>query len=227
MFFFTRRSENTSQPPNSDPNSDPNNPADSSSETSSDSDNSLDEAEIEAYLAAFRSQQSDDVSDSELDPKTNLKDVIEALETSETVRKNRERNDPRRIIPYDPFDFPRDPENWTEEDLREFWDNSANRITGTGWDPVFAEEDELDYVSEKLAKGKDAPVAPFYLPYRKPVPPVPDNNPAIKGPMDVIEELDRIEEFLKWVSYVFEDGSTYVQSLIPLLVLFHFSVLCK
>ena len=65
-------------------------------------------------------------------------------------------------------------------------------------------------IKEQIADGEEPPIAPFYLPYRKHYPPIPDNHYDIATPKDAIEELDRIEEFLKWVSYIFEDGSTYV-----------------
>ncbi|MCI28062.1 MORN domain protein, partial [Trifolium medium] len=118
---------------------------------------------------------------------------------------------------FNPFDFPPDKENWTEEDLRELWDDGNHTITGAGWDPEGADEEEWEYVLDMVDRGKEVPIAPFYLPYRKIIPPIPDNHSAIKSPTDLIEELDRIEEFLKWVSYIFEDGSSYVKK-IPLFI---------
>jgi hypothetical protein len=75
---------------------------------------------------------------------------------------------------------------------------------------VWADEEEWDIVREEIKAGRDPPIAPFYVPYRKPFPVIPDNHHDISNPKAVVEELDRIEEFLKWVSYVFEDGTTYV-----------------
>ncbi|KAJ8643986.1 hypothetical protein MRB53_005734 [Persea americana] len=40
-------------------------------------------------------------------------------------------------------------------------------------------------------------------------PAIPDNHFDITTPMVVVEEMDRIEEFLQWVSYIFADGSLY------------------
>lgn len=181
-------------------------PSDSDSDTSSDSED-YEETEIDAYLQAFRSLNSDEpIPDSELDPVRNYKDVMEALETSEEVKKMRERDDAIHIADRNPFDFPPDVEKWTEEDLRELWADGCNQIGGTGWDPAWAGKPEWKFVKNRI--GKDPPIAPFYLPYRKPLPPIPDNHPDIKGPTGVIEELDRIEEFLKWVSYMFKDGSS-------------------
>jgi len=193
------------------PTSDSKNPSDSDSDSSSDSEpETQDDPDVEAYLNAFISQNTvTSVPDSEFDPEQNFKDVMEAYH-SENVEKHYDKKARRKVQPRNPFDFPPDYENWKEEDLRELWDYGNNTITGTGWDPAFATPDEWEYVQWKHYKGQDVPIAPFYLPYRKPIPPIPTNLPTIKGPRDVIEELDRIEEFLKWVSYVFEDGSTYV-----------------
>ncbi|BBH05088.1 Membrane Occupation and Recognition Nexus repeat-containing protein, partial [Prunus dulcis] len=82
-------------------------------------------------------------------------------------------------------------------------------MTKPGWDPVWADEEEWDIVREEIKAGKDPPIAPFYVPYRRPYPAIPDDHHDISNPKAVIEELDRIEEFLKWVSYVFPDGSSY------------------
>ncbi|GAU35022.1 hypothetical protein TSUD_103450 [Trifolium subterraneum] len=211
MSFF-RRSQKPPQPPTSDspPTTDPKNPSDSDSDSEASSDSEPpDEAEIEAYLAAFRAEyQPETYDDSELDPEKNFKDVMEAFQ-SEKAKKKLERNARKRLEQFNPFDFPPDKENWTEEDLRELWDDGNNSITGAGWDPDGADEEEWDYVLDMVDNGKPVPIAPFYVPYRKNIPPIPDNHSAIKSPMDLIEELDRIEEFLKWVSYVFEDGTVW------------------
>lgn len=108
----------------------------------------------------------------------------------------------------DPFNFPPDKENWREEDLMELWGDAPAEMTKPGWDPKWAEEEELDVIDDMIRAGRDAPVAPFYVPYRKFYPVVPRNNRDIKTPKAVIEELDRIEEFLKWVSFIFRDGSS-------------------
>lgn len=108
------------------------------------------------------------------------------------------------------FDFPKDPENWMEQDLRELWADAPLEMTKPGWDPAFADEEDWDVVKDMYKAGKVPPIAPFYLPYRQPYPVVPDDHVDIATPKAVVEELDRIEEFLTWVSYVFEDGSSYV-----------------
>lgn len=108
------------------------------------------------------------------------------------------------------FDFPKDPENWMEQDLRELWADAPLEMTKPGWDPAFADEEDWDVVKDMYKAGKVPPIAPFYLPYRQPYPVIPDDHVDIATPKAVIEELDRIEEFLTWVSYVFADGSSYV-----------------
>lgn len=206
--FLLRRFQKPPPPPTSDSK----NPSDSDSDSSSDAESETpqEDLDIESYLNSFIAQNTEaPVPDSEFDPEQNFKGVIEAYH-SEKVEKYYEKKIRRKVQHHNPFDFPPDYENWKEEDLRELWDNGNNTITGTGWDPALATPEEWDYVKWKHYKGQDVPIAPFYLPYRKPIPPVPTNHSAIKGPKGVIEELDRIEEFLKWVSYVFEDGSTYV-----------------
>jgi len=207
--FLLRRFQKPPPPPTSDSK----NPSDSDSDSSSDAEsetNDNDNADIESYLNAFISQNTDTpIPDSEFDPEQNFKDVMEAY-NSEKVQNYYDRRARRKVQRSNPFDFPPDYENWKEEDLRELWDNGNNTITGTGWDPSLATPEEWEYVQWKHCKGQDVPIAPFYLPYRKPIPPEATTQFDIKNPRDVIEELDRIEEFLKWVSYVFEDGSTYV-----------------
>lgn len=108
------------------------------------------------------------------------------------------------------FDFPKDPENWMEQDLKELWADAPLEMTKPGWDPAFADEEDWEVVKDMYKAGKVPPIAPFYLPYRQPYPVVPDDHVDIATPKAVIEELDRIEEFLTWVSYVFADGSSYV-----------------
>ncbi|KAH9602705.1 hypothetical protein KSS87_010603 [Heliosperma pusillum] len=96
-----------------------------------------------------------------------------------------------------------------EADLQELWADAPLAATKPGWDPVWADEEDWEIVEDELREGKDPPIAPFYLPYRKPYPVIPDNHYDISTPKAVVEELDRIEEFLKWVSFIFADGSSY------------------
>lgn len=186
---------------------DPENDSDSDSDSDYYSDSSFDEADVEAYLSAFRNEPGTTETKEE-DPETNFRDIAAALDKSEAVKRMHDIEDPEFLDPPNPFDFPKDPENWTEEDLRELWADAPIDISGTGWDPAFVPEDEWEYVLDEIAKGRHPPIAPFYLPYRKHYPAIPLNHSDINNPEAVIEELDRIEEFLKWVSYIFEDGST-------------------
>ncbi|XP_010690024.2 protein TIC 100 [Beta vulgaris subsp. vulgaris] len=109
----------------------------------------------------------------------------------------------------DKFNFPKDRENWREEDLRELWADAPFDTDKPGWDPVWADEQDWRAVAEELKEGNDPPIAPFYVPYRKGYPVIPNNHHDISSPKSVIEELDRTEEFMRWVSYIFPDGSSY------------------
>ena len=106
------------------------------------------------------------------------------------------------------YNFPKDNENWREEDLKELWADAPTRMLKPGWDPALVDEEDWKIVRDEVKAGRDPPIAPFYLPYRKPYPVIPSNHYDIRNPRDVIEELDRTEEFLQWVSYVFPDGGS-------------------
>ncbi|CAA6663712.1 unnamed protein product [Spirodela intermedia] len=127
-----------------------------------------------------------------------VRQFAEVLE-SKSVQKRFEEEEKEYVYHEDLFDFPRDPERWREEDLLELWADAPVDMTKPGWDPIWADEEDWE----------GSPIAPFYVPYRKHFPAIPDNHHDISNPKSVIEELDRIEEFLKWVSYIFPDGSSY------------------
>ncbi|PKA51292.1 hypothetical protein AXF42_Ash002655 [Apostasia shenzhenica] len=170
----------------------------SSSESEKESEYSTDEDYSDGYSSA------DEYDDS---PETNLRRFSQALD-SRASRKREEEEEWRIRDPEEMFNFPKDPENWREEDLRELWADAPAGTGKPGWDPVWADEDDWEAIREEIKEGKNPLITPFYLPYRKPFPVIPDNHHDISNPKSVIEELDRIEEFLKWVSYVFADGST-------------------
>ncbi|GER34415.1 MORN (Membrane Occupation and Recognition Nexus)repeat-containing protein [Striga asiatica] len=109
------------------------------------------------------------------------------------------------------FNFPEDPENWQEEDVRELWADRPMGMVKTGFDPHNVDEEEVKIIQEEIKAGRKPRIAPFYVPYRKPYPVIPERkeNYNVYSPKTVIEELDRIEEFLTWRSYIFEDGSSY------------------
>lgn len=140
-------------------------------------------------------------------PEANVKRFMKVL-NSKRMKKEREREDENITYQEDLFDFPYDPENWRETDLKELWGDAPLPMTKPGWDPNWVDEDEEGIIEEEFREGRDPPIAPFYVPYRKPFPVIPDNNYDISNPKSVIEELDRIEEFLNWVSVIFVDGST-------------------
>ncbi|KAG6692220.1 hypothetical protein I3842_10G103700 [Carya illinoinensis] len=145
---------------------------------------------------------------SENTAEANIKRLNRILD-SNYLKKQLDEEDREMVNEKDRFDFPKDPENWREEDLKEIWADAPLAMTKPGWDPVWADEDDWDVMREEVKAGRDPPIAPFYLPYRKPYPVIPDNNYDVATPKAAVEELDRIEEFLKWVSYIFEDGSSY------------------
>lgn len=180
--------------------------------TSSDSDSdSESETGLLPYTRAGGEPDTDDEENNT--PEANVKRFMRVLNSK---RRKRELEEEAEEYTYheDLFDFPYDPENWREEDLKELWGDAPIEMTKPGWDPNWVDEEEEDIISEETRAGRDPPIAPFYVPYRKPFPVVPDNNYDISNPKSVIEELDRIEEFLKWVSYIFADGSSWVSFLL-------------
>ncbi|KAL8247240.1 hypothetical protein R6Q59_008456 [Mikania micrantha] len=138
-----------------------------------------------------------------------FKKVSQILESEEykKLEESQEVNDVDNIEEL--YDFPPDPENWKEEDLKEFWADAPPFMMKPGWDPNWVDKDELEVINEEIREGRDPPIAPFYVPYRKHYPVIPHNHYDIRNAKSVIEELDRIEEFLQWHSFVFADGSTY------------------
>ncbi|TXG73695.1 hypothetical protein EZV62_002274 [Acer yangbiense] len=150
----------------------------------------------------------DEIPEWDNTPEINIRRFTRLLE-SNTMKKLQEEEDEDYIYHEDLYDFPDDPEKWTEEDLKELWADAPLDMTKPGWDPVWADEDDWEVVEDEIRAGRDPPIAPFYLPYRKPYPAIPDNHFDISNPKAVVEELDRMEEFLTWVSYIFPDLSSY------------------
>ncbi|XP_020107340.1 protein TIC 100 [Ananas comosus] len=176
--------------------------------SASSSDESEDESEYSSDDYEAGGYESSEAEEDDNSAESNVRKFAEALE-SRANRKRAEEEERDYVYHEDLFDFPRDPEKWREEDLRELWADAPLEMTKPGWDPAWADDDDWEVVRQELAAGRDPPIAPFYLPYRKYYPAIPDNHYDISNPRSVVEELDRIEEFLKWVSYVFPDGSTY------------------
>lgn len=108
------------------------------------------------------------------------------------------------------YDFPKDPENWTEEDLEEIWaDAPPEIINDIGWDPDLVDDEDWELIETLREEGETVTTEPFYVPYRKYYPPILKTHHDINTPKSVVEELERLEEFFKWGSFVFKDGSTY------------------
>ncbi|CAA7027696.1 unnamed protein product [Microthlaspi erraticum] len=185
--------------------------SDSSSQSSGDdfyiSDESENEAEGDSdFLNYIR--PSDLPPDPNANPETNIRRFNRVLD-GKRVKRMQEEEEEKYTFYEDLFDFPRDPERWKEEDLREIWADAPLEMTKPGWDPVLADEEDWEIVNEEIQEGRDPGIQPFYVPYRKPYPAIPDNHYDIENAKGVVEELDRIEEFLQWVSYIFPDGSSY------------------
>lgn len=180
----------------------PSSSSSSSSESESDSESSDEDGT--AYYDDTDDEEKDDNN-----PESNIQRFTKVLDSS-YMKKRLEQQERDYNYHEDLFDFPKDPEQWREEDLRELWADAPLGMTKPGWDPFWADEEDWEVVREEIKEGRDPPIAPFYLPYRKYYPAIPDNHHDISNPKSVIEELDRIEEFLRWVSYIFPDGSTWV-----------------
>lgn len=137
------------------------------------------------------------------------KEACEILDSEEFKELDEEEDEDYVDDREELYNFPHDPEDWKEEDLKEYWADGPPFLTKPGWDPNWVDEDELNIINQEIKEGNDPPIAPFYVPYRRYYPVVPNNHYDIPNPKSVIEELDRIEEFLQWHSFVFADGSTY------------------
>ncbi|KAL2937608.1 hypothetical protein RDABS01_021057 [Bienertia sinuspersici] len=187
---------------------------DYSSEYPSDSDSDSDEENNDQQkltneeLYYRRAGEFEDIPKEDRSEEANIERFNRVFESRRYKRKLEEEE---RKIEYieDMYDFPYDRENWREEDIKELWSDAPFGMNKPGWDPAFATKQDWRIIENEFEEGHDLPIAPFYLPYRKCYPAIPDNHHDISNPKAVIEELDRIEEFLRWVSYVFADGSSY------------------
>jgi hypothetical protein len=106
------------------------------------------------------------------------------------------------------WNFPLDRDNWEEDDIGEEWAEAWGGDERTGWDPDLVDRDQWDEIEKQWQEGGGPPMRPWYVPYRKHYPLIPEDHPDIQTPQDVVEELDRYEEFLTWASYIFKDGSS-------------------
>lgn len=179
-----------------------------SSESEYESDDAS-EGEYEEEEPLIFTRRTEELTEADNNEETNIRRLNKAL-GGKLVKKMQEEEEETVVYHEDLFDFPKDPENWTEEDLQELWMDAPLEMEKPGWDPIWADEKDWEVMRDEVEAGKDPPIAPFYVPYRKPYPVIPDNHFDIPNAKSVIEELDRIEEFLKWVSYIFPDGSSYV-----------------
>lgn len=199
---------NEEKPADPEPNPEDSSPSDDSSKSDAGSDAGSKSDSDDSSAAENQSDGGSDYYDEDDEsPETTIKMFNSAMD-AEFFKKAVEREDKGYIPHEDKFNFPPDPENWREEDLKELWADGPIGITKPGWDPSWVDEEDVEVLKDEIMEGNDPPIAPFYLPYRKPYPVIPNNHHDISNPKSVIEELDRIEEFLQWVSFIFHDGSS-------------------
>ncbi|CAN8252593.1 unnamed protein product [Cochlearia groenlandica] len=205
--------QNQQSPPNAEEENNSDSDSDASSQSSgadyyiSESENEPEEGEESTGILNYV-RPSDIPPDPNANPETNIRRFNRVLD-GKRVKRIQEEEEEKYTFYEDLFDFPKDPERWKESDLREIWSDAPLEMKKPGWDPVWADEEDWDIVNEEIQEGRDPEIQPFYVPYRKPYPAIPDNHYDIENAKAVVEELDRIEEFLQWVSYIFPDGSSY------------------
>ncbi|KAF2300736.1 hypothetical protein GH714_015432 [Hevea brasiliensis] len=168
--------------------------SDSDSDSDSDYDFDYDYAPGQDATVPY-TRPGDEPPPSDNTPEINIARFSQVLD-SKQMKKMEEEEERNYTYYEDLFNFPEDEENWREEDLKELWADAPLEMTKPGWDPVWADEEDWEIMRNEMKKGRDPPIAPFYLPYRPPYPVIPDNHYDISNPKAVIEELDRIEEFL-------------------------------
>ncbi|CAK9211773.1 unnamed protein product [Sphagnum troendelagicum] len=143
-------------------------------------------------------------------PKTEGDGASAAAKRQKARAKKKEEDENEEVVleEEEEWNFPVDKDNWTEADLGEEWADPTPADDTVGRDPETAEDDE-ELIAKLKKDGRAPPRRPYYVPYRKWYPPIPEDHPDIDSPETVVEELERMEEFLVWASYVFEDGSSY------------------
>lgn len=166
-------------------------------------------------------EEEEDYNSSDYTDYTDSSDEEEEA-MGDVEKEEKEREEPGKIEEEEPkldddqvdeeelWNFPPDNEHWTEEDLGEHWEDYWGDTRAVGWDPNFVSDKSREKYEKLWNEGKPCPPGtPYYVPYRKHYPPVPDNHFDIQTPEDVVEELERTEEFLRWYSYLFKNGSSY------------------
>lgn len=171
------------------------------------------ELEEEESWSSNDEDSDDDSDESEEEEEVTSEERRKADKRKERKKKKREEEAQIKkddtVSEEDLWNFPVDNEHWTEEDLGEKWADYWGDTMAVGYDPELVDEVDIEKHEKLRKEGKGPPDSPFYVPYRKFYPSIPDNHVDIQTPEDVVEELERMEEFLVWVSYVFEDGSSY------------------
>ncbi|KAI5080055.1 hypothetical protein GOP47_0005534 [Adiantum capillus-veneris] len=159
--------------------------------------------------SSYTDSEDDDL-DEKVDAEKQGEEEAEENFEEEFKRKLEKRTEEEKAEEEEIWNFPPDKEHWTEEDLGEHWEDYWGDTRAVGWDPNFVSESSWERYEKLWEEGKPGPPGtPYYVPYRKFYPPIPDNHFDIQTPEDVVEELERTEEFLLWYSYLFKDGSSY------------------
>ncbi|KAL4182467.1 hypothetical protein AMTRI_Chr11g150240 [Amborella trichopoda] len=185
---------------------------DQNPKTSDSSSDSESEPESESAESEYALDEYSDYASSDEEEDNSQEAVVKQFNdvlNLKSLRKIEEEEERNYVSHEDKYDFPPDIEQWREEDLGEYWANAPLEMTKPGWDPVFADNEDWEAMRNEKKEGGDPPIAPFYVPFFKPYPAIPEDHYDIRNAKDVVEELDRIEEFLTWVSFIFADGSSY------------------
>lgn len=122
----------------------------------------------EKYSDIEEEEEEEESSSSEEEEEEEQEDQLEL-----TLRKMAlESKNKKELTDAEIFDFPEDPENWTEEDLQEIWaDAHPELIDDIGWDPDVVSWSDWDQIQDLREKGEKVTTEPFYVPYRKYYPP--------------------------------------------------------
>lgn len=105
----------------------------------------------------------------------------------------------------DEWNFFIDRENWIEEDLEEEWVDFILVDDMVGWDLELVEDDE-EFIVKFEKDGRVFFWRLYYVFYRKVYFLIFEDYFDIDSFEVVVEELECMEEFFVWVSYIFEDG---------------------
>ncbi|KAI3773297.1 hypothetical protein L1987_47822 [Smallanthus sonchifolius] len=107
------------------------------------------EKKLASHTPARDEDSSSDFEEtySEKSVPTQVSQILESEELKK-LEESEEVNDVDSIKEL--YDFPPDPENWKEEDLREIWADAPPFMMKPGWDPNWVDKDELEIINEEI-----------------------------------------------------------------------------